>query len=154
MTGGNFWLDSFKNNDAPFQSCSKDTHVNVNGHNLLALCSSFSRSLCSLPHKMLVLERIDSKHMPITCSVRCQKWLTYVKEVDVPMYKLKWSGDKHDTFLQNLNLAENLSEIDRAESLIDINEAIGVLTAALNKVASCLVKKQIAKTVFFCVCFF
>ena len=100
---------------------------------------------------MLVLERIDSKHMPITCSVRCQKWLTYVKEVDVPMYKLKWSGDKHDTFLQNLNLAENLSEIDRAESLIDINvnEVISVLTAVLHKVASCLVNKQSDKTVSF-----
>ena len=50
-----------------------------------------------------------------------------------------------------MNLAENLSEIDRAESLIDINvnEAISVLTAALNKVASCLVKKQSGKTVFF-----
>ena len=67
------------------------------------------------------------------------------------MYELKWSDDKRDTFLQNLNLAENLSEIVRAESLIDINvnEAISVLTAALNKVASCLVKKQSGKTVFF-----
>ena len=47
-------------------------------------------------------------------------------------------------------MAENLSEIDRAESLIviNVNEAISVLTAALNKVASCLVKKQSAKTVF------
>ena len=65
-------------------------------------------------------------------------------------YKLKWSHDERDTFLQNLNLAENLSEIDRAESLLDINvnEAISVLTAALIKVASCLVKKQGAKTVF------
>ena len=122
MTGGNFRLDGFKNNDPPFQRCSKDTHANVNGHNLLALCSSFdlyvfigicegdtsgqytyistsgnsvidyfifSRSLCSLSYKMLVLERIDLKHMPITCSVRCQKWLTYPKEVDVPVYKLK-----------------------------------------------------------------
>ena len=89
--------------------------------------------------------------MPITCSVRCQKRLTYLKEVDVPMYKLKWSDDKRDTFLQNLYLAENLSEIDRAESLIviNVNEAISVLTAALNKVASCLVKKQSGKTVFF-----
>ena len=26
-TGVNFWLDGFKNNDAHFQSCSKDTHV-------------------------------------------------------------------------------------------------------------------------------
>ena len=41
MTGGNFWLDGFKNNDPPFQRRSKDTHINVNGHNLLALCSSF-----------------------------------------------------------------------------------------------------------------
>ena len=67
------------------------------------------------------------------------------------MYELKWSDDKRDTFLQNLNLAENLSEIDRADSLIDINvnEAISVLTAALNKVASCVFKKQSAKTVFF-----
>ena len=104
MTGGNLWLDGFKNNDPPFQRCSKNTNVNVNGHNLLALCSSFDlyilngtcegdasghftyistsgnsdidyfifpHSLCSLPHKMLVLERIDSKHMPIRCSVRC-----------------------------------------------------------------------------------
>ena len=183
MTGRNFWLDGVKNNDPPFQRCSKDTHINVNGHDLLALCSSFdlyilngtcerdtsgqytyistsdnsvidyfifSRSLCSLPHKMLVLEIIDSKHMLITCSVRCQKRLTYFKEVDVPMYKLKWSDDKRDIFLQNLYLAENLSEIDRAESLIviNVNEAISVLTAALNKVASCLVKKQSAKTVF------
>ena len=103
MTWGNFCPDTFKNNDPPFQRCSKDTHINVNGHDLLALCSSFdlyilngtcerdtsgqytyistsgnsvidyfvfSRFLCSLPHKMLVLERIDSKHMPITCSVR------------------------------------------------------------------------------------
>ena len=183
MTGGNFRLDGFKNNDPPFQRCSKDTHANVNGHNLLALRSSFdlyilngiyegdtsgqytyifisgnslidyfifSRSLCSLPYKMLVLERIDSKHMPITCYVRCQKWLTYLKEVSVPVYKLKWSHDERDTFLQNLNLAENLSEIDRAESLLDINvnEAISVLTAELNKVASCLSKKQSGKAVF------
>ena len=53
-------------------------------------------------------------------------------------------------------MAENLSEIVRAESLIDINvnEAISVLTAALNKVASCLVKKQSGKTVFVFFCFF
>ena len=31
-------LDGFKNNDSPFQRCSKDTHVNLNGHKLLALC--------------------------------------------------------------------------------------------------------------------
>ena len=67
------------------------------------------------------------------------------------MYELKWSDDKRDTFLQNLNLAENQSEIDRADSLIDINvnEAISVLTPALSKVASFLVKKQSSKTVFF-----
>ena len=41
MTGGNLWLDGFKNNDPPFQRCSKDAHINVNGHKLLALCSSF-----------------------------------------------------------------------------------------------------------------
>ena len=80
----------------------------------------FSRSLCSLSHKMLVLERIDSKYMLITCPMRCQKRLAYLREVDVPMYELKWSDDKRDTFLQNLILAENLSEIDRAEGLIDI----------------------------------
>ena len=40
-TGVNFWLDGFKNNDPPFQRCSKDAHINVNGHKLLALCSSF-----------------------------------------------------------------------------------------------------------------
>ena len=49
----------------------------------------FPSSLCSLPYKIRVLERIDSKDMPIACSVRCQKWLTYPKEADVPVYKLK-----------------------------------------------------------------
>ena len=106
MTGRNFWLDGVKNNDPPFQRCSKDTHINVNGHNLLALCSSFDlyvfngicegdtsgqytyisasgnsvidyfifpRSLCSPLYKMQVLERTDSKHMPIACSARCPK---------------------------------------------------------------------------------
>ena len=38
MTWGNFCPDGFKNNNPPFQRCSKDTHINVNGQNLLALC--------------------------------------------------------------------------------------------------------------------
>ena len=47
-------------------------------------------------------------------------------------------------------MAENLSETESTKSLIDVNvnEAISVLTAALNKVASCFVKKQSGKRVF------
>ena len=51
-----------------------------------------------------------------------------------------------------MNLPENLSEIERARSLIDVdvNEVVSVFTAALSKVASCLVKKQSGKKgVFF-----
>ena len=103
-----------------------------------------SRSLASLPKAMQVLERIDSKHMPVVCSLRCQKQPNSSKEVDVTLCKLKWSDDKRALFEQNLNLPENLSEIERARSLIDVdvNEAVGVFTAALSKVASCMVKKQ------------
>ena len=36
----------------------------------------FFRSLCTLPYKMLVLKRINPKHVTITCSVRCRKRLT------------------------------------------------------------------------------
>ena len=93
---------------------------------------------------MQVLERIDSKHTPVVCSLRCQKQPNSSKEVDVTLCKLKWSDDKRALFEQNLNLPENLSEIERARSLIDVdvNEAVGVFTAALSKVASCMVKKQ------------
>ena len=40
-TGDSFWLDGFTDNDPPFPRCSKDTRVNVKGHKLLVLCSSF-----------------------------------------------------------------------------------------------------------------
>ena len=70
--------------------------------------------------------------------------------MNVSVYKLKWFDNKRDPFLQNLHLAENLSEIERAKSLIDVNvnEAISVFTTALNKVASCLVQKQSGKKKF------
>ena len=66
------------------------------------------------------------------------------------MYKLKWFDNKRDPFLQNLNLVDNLSGIERAKSLVDVdvNEAIGAFTAALNNVASYLVKKQSGKKCF------
>ena len=82
--------------------------------------------------------------MPVVCSLRCQKQPNSSKEVDVTLCKLKWSDDKRALFEQNLNLPENLSEIERARSLIDVdlNEAVSVFTAALSKVASCLVKKK------------
>ena len=66
------------------------------------------------------------------------------KEAAVTLCKLKWSDDKRALFEQNLNLPENLSETERARSLIkvDVNEAVSVFTGALSKVASCLVKKQ------------
>ena len=93
---------------------------------------------------MQVLERSDSKHMPVVCSLRCQKQPNSSREVDVTLCKLKWSDDKRALFEQNLNLPENLSETERARSLIDVdvNEAVSVFTAALSKVASCMVKKQ------------
>ena len=81
--------------------------------------------------------------MPAVCSLRCQKQPNSSKEVDVTLCKLKWSDDKCTLFEQNLNLPENLSEIERARCLIDVdvNEAVSVFTAVLSKVASCLVKK-------------
>ena len=65
----------------------------------------------------------------------------------VSVCKLKWTDDKRDAFLEILNLADNLSEIERAKSLIDanVNEAISLFTAALSKVSSCFVKKQSGK---------
>ena len=57
-----------------------------------------SRSLASLPKAMQVLERIDSKHMPVVCSLRCQKQPNFSKEVDVTLCKLKWSDDKSALF--------------------------------------------------------
>ena len=85
--------------------------------------------------------------MPVVCSLHCQKQPNFSKEVDVTLCKLKWSDEKRALFEQNLNLPENPSEIERARSLIDvdINEAVSVFTAALSKVASCLVKKQSGK---------
>ena len=62
---------------------------------------------------MQELERIDSKHMPVVCSLRWQKQPNSSKEVDVTLCKLKWSDDKRALFEQNLNLPENLSEIER-----------------------------------------
>ena len=93
---------------------------------------------------MQALERTDSKYMAVVCSLRCQKQPNSSKEVDVTLCKLKWSDDKRALFEQNLNLPENLSEIERARSLIDVdvNEAVGVFTAALSKVASCMVTKN------------
>lgn len=110
----------------------------------------FSRSLCFLPCEMHVQERIDSKHMPITCTVRCQKRLSHPKEDDTPLCKFKWSDDQCDSFMQNLNAPENLAEIERAKNLIDVNmnEAVRVFTAALSSVASCLTKNQSGKKLF------
>ena len=107
----------------------------------------FFRSLASLPKAMQVLERTDSKYMAFVCSLRCQKQPNSSKEVDVTLCKLKWSDDKRALFEQNWNLPDILSQIERARSLIDVdvNEAVIVFTAALSKVASCLVKKQSGK---------
>ena len=88
--------------------------------------------------------------MPADCSLRCQKQPNSSKGVDVTVCKLKWSHDKSGLFERNLNLSENLTEIERTRSLIedDVNEAVSVFTAALSKVASCLVKKNSGKKVF------
>ena len=125
------------------------TYISTAGNSVID-CFIISRSLASLPKAMQVLERTDSKHMPVVCSLRCQKQPNSSKEVDVTLCKLKWSGDKRALFEQNLNLPENLSETERARSLInvDVNEAVSVFIAALSKVASCLVKKQSGKKWF------
>ena len=64
------------------------------------------------------------------------------------MCKLKLSDDKRGLFEQNLNLPGNLTETERARSLtgIDVNETVSVGTAALSRVASCLIK--VAKECF------
>ena len=110
----------------------------------------FSRSLASLPKTMQMLEIIDSKLMPVVCSLRSPKQPNSSKEVDVILRKLKWSDDKRALFEQNLNLPENLSQTERARSLtdVDVNQAVSVFTAALSKIVSCLVKKQSGKKCF------
>ena len=114
---------------------------------VIVLLTIFSRSLATLPKAMQALERTDSKYMAVVCSLRCHKQPNSTKEVDVTLCKLKWSDDKCALFEQNWNLPENLSQTERVRSLIDVdvNEAVIVFTAALSKVASCLVKKQSGK---------
>ena len=74
---------------------------------IVLLTTLFFRSLSFLTKTVQVLERIQYKHMPADCSLRCQKQPNSSKGVDVTLCKLKWSQDKSGLFERNLNLPEN-----------------------------------------------
>ena len=75
-----------------------------------------------------MLQRIDSKHMPVICCIRCQKQTNSSEDVNVTVYKLQWADDKRALFEQTLNLT--------------VNEAVSVFTIALSKVLYLITKVQ------------
>lgn len=129
-------------------SCEGDkegrfTYISSHGNSVIDYYL-FSRSLYLVLNEMCVLDRIDSKHMPISCSIQCRKQ-PVPPEKDIPVIsKLVWSDDKLDAFAEALNSLDNAGEFDKAKNLIDvdIDQAIEAFTHTLTSAASCMTKKQ------------
>ena len=64
------------------------TYISSLGNNVIDYFI-FSRSLSRLQLQMCVYDRIDSKHMPIACFVRCQKRIDIdnLAKTNIPVYK-------------------------------------------------------------------
>ena len=99
-----------------------------------------SRSLSHLPVTMSVLERTDSKHMPLCCILRCPVAVPHSETFIDTSYKLKWSDDKVEEFEKAVRSKEASESFEKAKVLIDsdLNKALEMFMKTLSSVADCL----------------
>lgn len=121
------------------------TYITSNGSSVIDYFI-VSCSLASLVDKMCVLDRIDSKHMPVSCTIKHALQQDTRQNIDSCsfVYKMKWSEEKQASFMNKLNQPESLAGIEKASNLIDvsIDEAVSTFTSVLNSVAECLVVRH------------
>ena len=103
-----------------------------------------SDSLCSMSSHMSVESRVESSHMPVTCSLQCVLDTPVAGEAE-PLYihKLQWSADHVNTFREALLSEEVGQQLSEARSLIfqSVDVAIESFSSCLKTVAACMQKR-------------
>jgi hypothetical protein len=110
-----------------------------------------SRGLSCLPIRMTVENRIDSKHMPITCYCQCLKTDGHVQQTNnASLSRMIWSDEKSEKFRENILKQDFLTRIESAKCLVytDIDDAVTKFTNIMTEAASCFIRNTGGKKLF------